>query len=745
MEIYRTSDGGGTYLFDGAVTNPFAPAKIWMYNDFVANADLDIEQIAPLAHLNDPPPGAPGSTITTSVGTILRYWQGRLWMAVGNYVYFSAGPDCTNGIPEEAWPPSYRFQFVGPVFALEETPDGNGLLVYLADRVNQILGGPDTISFYATDALSNFGISNPNAIFRDGSIIGQLVTQKQYMELIGPQKQDTGEHIADYLTANFPSAKTYVTMHRDGLDVGVFLSNGTDTILRYGSNITAWSVPAFPIFGAGALNSIETSVGIYSLMAASPTGGITGAQGPVNPGSGISTGAGTAWVNPGNITAGSPSSYATVTFSASATSQVLRASAYTLSIPSTAVVQGVTLTLVGKQSTSSDLTVTVTPTNAPAGALSSTFAFGTSNTTQVVGGPMILWGMPWSQPGTLNNGALSFDITATNTGGSGGFTFTESFIDDFATDSDQNPLNPANWTQPSWAPDSLQVLSNVCTGSGTPTLTGTNFYTAASLPNDQYAKMTIGQLATSGGISIYLRVSAVDTPNIGYTFEINRVGGVDNAFFTAGGHGQIGSGATIIVSPGDVFTACVIGNVLTGFQNGTQIVQVTDTNNYYTSGTTGLDINDLVESPDTAQLTYFETGAAAFTTPPEVFISEVQVTVTYQNPGNYLYARDVNSWGDDGAYGQNNGTPYDSAFVTIGNNTLTPPGAQEIPLQHIVGYFDAVGTLNNGGPSVPNIWVFPNELSESTLVPFVQLPEVLQEPPRGRTIRLRRCWRCVGR
>src|ERR1035437_6296971 len=31
--------------------------------------------------------------------------------------------------------------------------------------------------------------------------------------------------------------------------------------------------------------------------------------------------------------------------------------------------------------------------------------------------------------------------------------------------------------------------------------------------------------------------------------------------------------------------------------------------------------------------------------PPEVEIAEVQVTVTYQNPGNYLYARDIKSWG----------------------------------------------------------------------------------------------------
>src|SRR4029077_12669371 len=82
-----------------------------------------------------------------------------------------------------------------------------------------------------------------------------------------------GEHIADYLAANFGASKTYVTMHRNGTDVGLFLSNGGDRILRFGPNVPSWSVPAFPSFGAGAIRSVETSVGIYSLLLATPNGG----------------------------------------------------------------------------------------------------------------------------------------------------------------------------------------------------------------------------------------------------------------------------------------------------------------------------------------------------------------------------------------------------------------------------------------------------------------------------------------
>ena len=118
---------------------------------------------------------------------------------------------------------------------------------------------------------------------------------------------------------------------------------------------------------------------------------------------------------------------------------------------------------------------------------------------------------------------------------------------------------------------------------------------------------------------------------------------------------------------------------------------------------------------------------------PEVFVAEVQITITYQNPGNYLYARDLNSWGDGGAYGANNGTPYPEANIVIGSITLSPLGGEALPLEHVCIYCDAVGTGDFGGPSVPELWVMPNEISDTAGIGFVQLPEVLQEPPIGQT------------
>ena len=120
-----------------------------------------------------------------------------------------------------------------------------------------------------------------------------------------------------------------------------------------------------------------------------------------------------------------------------------------------------------------------------------------------------------------------------------------------------------------------------------------------------------------------------------------------------------------------------------------------------------------------------------FTVGDQVSIAEVQIEVTYQNPGNFLYARDVNSWGDGGTFGGNNGTPYSQCFVTIGSIELAQLGAPGFPLTHVFGYFDAVGKLNNGGPSDPNVFILPNEISDTAGIGFVELPEVENEPPIG--------------
>jgi hypothetical protein len=243
IEIYRIADGGAIFYYAGALTNPGA-SSTWTFTDLVSDAQLNTQFIAPLFHLNDPPPGSPGSTIATG-GTIMCWWQGRIWMASGNNLFFDAGPDCLNGIPEEAWPPANVFGYPGAVSGL--SPTSQGLVVWLSDRAHVVLGGPQTLSFYSQPLLQNFGISSPNCVSQDGDQLYLLTTSQQYFSLSANGKSEDGWRVGDLLQTNFPAASSYVAMHRAGEDTGVFLSNNA------------------------ALGSVETSPGVYTLVVG-PTG-----------------------------------------------------------------------------------------------------------------------------------------------------------------------------------------------------------------------------------------------------------------------------------------------------------------------------------------------------------------------------------------------------------------------------------------------------------------------------------------
>jgi hypothetical protein len=269
IEIYRTADGGGIWYQEGALVNPGA-GEPWTFTSVQPDSLLNEQLVAPIAHLNDPPPGQTGSIASPFAGgSLCAYWQGRQWLAQGQFLYFDAGQDCLNGDPHQSWPPGNRFEYPGTIMGLAALD--KGLVVFGADYFGLALGGPQTLTFYPLVILKNFGISNPNAIYQDGQTLHCLTTQVQLWEVTSESKENEGHYVADFLAANFPPASSYVTLHRNGNDVGLFLSNGSTTVLRNGTNIGAWSVPAYPVGGIGALSSIETSIGTYSLCAAPTT------------------------------------------------------------------------------------------------------------------------------------------------------------------------------------------------------------------------------------------------------------------------------------------------------------------------------------------------------------------------------------------------------------------------------------------------------------------------------------------
>jgi hypothetical protein len=279
VDIYRTRDGGSSFDYCGSVANNTAGGT-WNFTDNIKDAALLASVNIPLGTdlLSDPPPGQTGTHSPSGDAiSYITYWQGRLWGISGSKVYFTAGPDVDNGDSNACWPPANVFTFPGQVQAVTGT--SVGLLVWLSDGLKIIAGGPQTLTYYSTDLLDNFGISSPNCVTKDGDTVTALLTSGQVFKLDVTSKTEISAFIAD-VVQTFPENASYLAYHRNGLDNGLFLGDGSSTVLRWGLNVNAWSPVYKPVGGLKALNSIETSVGNYTLCAgrATAAGWILGRQ-----------------------------------------------------------------------------------------------------------------------------------------------------------------------------------------------------------------------------------------------------------------------------------------------------------------------------------------------------------------------------------------------------------------------------------------------------------------------------------
>jgi hypothetical protein len=276
----------GTYTFsiNDVTEEIFASVSTWTFVDAVPDSQLITSLIAPLSHLNDTPPGQTGSTVMTG-GKMIVYWNGRIWMAVGNKVYFSAGPDTLNGIPESCFPPAYSFTFPGNVTGLRVIT--GGVVVAVADMFWSIQGGPQTTAFYPDKYLTHIGVLTPNCLEQDGDTLLAYTAGSQFFEIQAGQKQELGGNpvspIGNVLLNGWGStivqaspwlpSNSSITVHRNGYDAGIWISNGTDSLLRYGINVNNFSPVYQPLLSglphAGVISSVETAPGVWSLLLAS--------------------------------------------------------------------------------------------------------------------------------------------------------------------------------------------------------------------------------------------------------------------------------------------------------------------------------------------------------------------------------------------------------------------------------------------------------------------------------------------
>jgi hypothetical protein len=254
VDIYRTAQAGGVFYYLATVTNP-GGGTAWNYTDANSDAVLNTELIVTTVPLNSPPP---------SGASLIAFYQGRLWVASGANLYFDGGGDIINGAPHESFPPANVFPYMSNVTALKAT--SQGLLVWTADEIHAILGGPQTLTYYSQTLKQGLGTLSQNAVTQDGDEIYFISSQGQGIIIAPDNEGEFGFNIADTLITNFPPATSYLAMHRSGSDTGVFVSDGSTSIQRFNQTSKAWNPKATPVGGCGPIASVETSAGVFALL-----------------------------------------------------------------------------------------------------------------------------------------------------------------------------------------------------------------------------------------------------------------------------------------------------------------------------------------------------------------------------------------------------------------------------------------------------------------------------------------------
>jgi hypothetical protein len=252
IRVFRTTDGGGQPFFE-LPNSPF-PNTSGNILDNAADNTLQIANIAPLPHFNDPPP----------TGLVDPVWYaGRLWGHVANALYFSSGPDITMGNGQEAWFPVYVFTL--PTTIIRKFPLPNGMLVVTTDDIF-VVRGIDTISFTVNEFMRDIGMRNWNAADSDGSNIYLYTNDRQTILINANGIQSISSNISDVVANVDPSAAYMTTFRYTARNTMLFLGDGTTNIYPYNLQQQAWCPIQTPAGGVQAIGAIETQLGVWQML-----------------------------------------------------------------------------------------------------------------------------------------------------------------------------------------------------------------------------------------------------------------------------------------------------------------------------------------------------------------------------------------------------------------------------------------------------------------------------------------------
>lgn len=261
--LWRTLDKGSKLFFDTKNANNIAGGTD-TFTDTALDSELNQLITAPIAGANNGPPA----------GLVaLTYHLNRIWGAVGNVVYYSAGPDDTTGNGNESFPSLNTFTFPSSVTRLYPCTlsSGAALLVFTISDVYVILGSTAQ-SLFSVPYAPGFGLLNYNAFAVNGGVAYLFTSDKQLISF-DPSTgiSEVGFPIGDTLQSLDPT-KVSLAWHVSGsTDKALYVCDGSTGWYRMNQTVAPevglnWSPKATITGGCGIVQSVETSPGVHQLL-----------------------------------------------------------------------------------------------------------------------------------------------------------------------------------------------------------------------------------------------------------------------------------------------------------------------------------------------------------------------------------------------------------------------------------------------------------------------------------------------
>ena len=267
--IYRTAQGGSTFLYVDEIPNP--GAKAWTYVDTTPDSGLNVTIQAQV--------NGEGTPLPTGA-TCMVYHLQRFFVAVGNVTYVSSGPDAIASTSSGNAGFNTTFTCQSKIIRYWVSPLG---LIIITVRDSYIILGSGTASdpLYQTTFIDGLPLLHYDA-FTTHLTTPYMLLGTNVLVALDPSAgiTEVGFPIADKLETEFNAATAYVTYHAQASkENALYVDDGVGSWYRMSATSAPetglnWSPKATLNTPSSAVQSVEILPGTNRLLIGpGPAGG----------------------------------------------------------------------------------------------------------------------------------------------------------------------------------------------------------------------------------------------------------------------------------------------------------------------------------------------------------------------------------------------------------------------------------------------------------------------------------------